>query len=404
MPVLTISNGLYSNAQTIVNGLEEHSGYTLITDKDIIEETAKRHDLKLSTIKKVLQNKQIMFNNYTREKEKCISCLKQTTSEFLEKDNCIFHGFLSHLIPVDVSHLLKVLIITDKETRVKNGMEHHGNTKKETLKTINNFDRQTILLSKEIIGKSAFEESLYDIVIPTDKMTTDESVKLIAEYSSDSNAFAGELVKKEVSDFKLAALVEVALSKLGSKLLVEADNGKITITIDKSVIMLAKFKQKITEVAKGIEGVDSVETKLGKNYYSNTTRRRLNVETPSRLLLVDDEKEFVQTLSDRLKLREYTSEIAYDGEEALKITEKEETEVMILDLKMPGIDGFEVLRKIKKNKPHIEVIILTGHGSEGDKQKCMDLGAFAYLQKPADIELLTETMKQAYEKVNENSN
>ena len=143
----------------------------------------------------------------------------------------------------------------------------------------------------------------------------------------------------------------------------------------------------------------SAETKIGRNYYSNTVVRRLNVETPSRLLLVDDEKEFVQTLSDRLKLREFNSEIAFDGEEALKITEKEETEVMILDLKMPGIDGFEVLRKIKKNKPHIEVIILTGHGSEDDRQKCLDLGAFAYLQKPADIELLTDTMKQAYEKI-----
>jgi CheY-like chemotaxis protein/cytidylate kinase len=396
MPVLTISNGLYSNAQKIIDGLGKKLGYTLITDRDIIEQTAKQHDLKPATIKKVLQNKQIMFNNYTREKEKCIACLKQTTSEFLERDKCLLHGFLGHLVPVSVSHLIRVLIITDKETRVKNGMEHHGNTKKETLKTINNFDKQTILLSKEIMGKSAFEESLYDIVIPTDKMTTEQSVQLITE---NSTAFSGELVKKEISDFQLAAHVEVALSKIGSKLQVDSDDGNVTITIDKSVIMLAKFKEKITNIAKGMNGVKSAETKLGRNYYSNTVVRRLNVETPSRLLLVDDEKEFVQTLSDRLKLREFNSEIAFDGEEALKITEKEETEVMILDLKMPGIDGFEVLRKIKKNKPHIEVIILTGHGSEDDRQKCLDLGAFAYLQKPADIELLTDTMKQAYEKI-----
>ena len=167
-----------------------------------------------------------------------------------------------------------------------------------------------------------------------------------------------------------------------------------------TVMMLAKFKQKITQIAQSIEGVKSVETKLGKNYYSNTMVKNLEVETPLRLLLVDDEKEFVQTLSERLKLRQFPSEIAYDGEQALEFTDKEDTEVMILDLKMPGIDGIEVLKKIKETRPEIEVIILTGHGSDQDRKTCMELGAFAYLEKPADIDLLTATMKKAYEKIN----
>ena len=72
---------------------------------------------------------------------------------------------------------------------------------------------------------------------------------------------------------------------------------------------------------------------------------------------------------------------------------------MILDLKMPGIDGIEVLRRVKENNPEIEVIILTGHGSEADKKVCMELGAFAYLHKPVDIDMLSETLKKANEKV-----
>jgi len=71
----------------------------------------------------------------------------------------------------------------------------------------------------------------------------------------------------------------------------------------------------------------------------------------------------------------------------------------VLDLKMPGIDGMEVLRRVKREHPAIEVIILTGHGSEKDRTACMEAGAFAYLQKPVDIEKLSETMRQAYEKV-----
>jgi YesN/AraC family two-component response regulator len=71
---------------------------------------------------------------------------------------------------------------------------------------------------------------------------------------------------------------------------------------------------------------------------------------------------------------------------------------------MPGVEGFDVLKKIKETKPHIEVIILTGHGSEKDRKTCMELGAFAYLHKPADIDLITETMQEAYKKIEQARN
>lgn len=119
---------------------------------------------------------------------------------------------------------------------------------------------------------------------------------------------------------------------------------------------------------------------------------------PSRILLVDDEREFVQTLSERLLIRDMGSTIAYDGKSALEMAREDEPDVMILDLRMPGIDGIEVLRRIKETQPKIEVIIVTGHGSEEDRKTCMELGAFGYLQKPVDIDLLSETIKGANEK------
>ena len=400
MPVLTISNGLYSNAKEIVAQLEANHGYTVITDNIIIDRTSSKHKIKTSTIQKIIQSKQIAFNDFTHEKEKCIACLKETISEYLQTDNCLLHGILGHLIPRKISQVMRILIITDKTARIKNGINLHGNSQKETLKTINRFDKHAILWTNGILGKKVFDASLYDMVIPTDKLSLTESIELITKHSEKFKSIAPVSIRKEAHNFELAARVEIALTEAGSKLIVDSDDGNILITIDKSVMMLAKFKEKITLLAQKIEGVTSVETKLGKNYYSNTMVRKLDVETPLRLLLVDDEKEFVQTLSERLKLRQFPSEIAYNGEQALTLTDQDDTEVMILDLKMPGIDGFEVLKKIKQTKPDIEVIILTGHGSEQDKQRCMELGAFAYLEKPADIDILTATMKQAYEKIN----
>jgi DNA-binding response OmpR family regulator len=96
--------------------------------------------------------------------------------------------------------------------------------------------------------------------------------------------------------------------------------------------------------------------------------------------------------------------IAYDGEEALSMIKADQPDVMVLDLKMPGIDGLEVLRRVKQKHPDTEVIILTGHGSDAEETLAAELGAFAYLRKPVDIDILTDTMKKAYRKVSDAKN
>ena len=96
-------------------------------------------------------------------------------------------------------------------------------------------------------------------------------------------------------------------------------------------------------------------------------------------------------------MRDVRSAVAYDGESALEILNEDEPDVIILDLKMPGIDGIEVLRKTKEKNPDTEVIILTGHGSVDSAVDCTKLGAFGYLPKPYELEKLLETLQQAYQ-------
>ncbi len=117
-----------------------------------------------------------------------------------------------------------------------------------------------------------------------------------------------------------------------------------------------------------------------------------------KILLVDDEVEFVQTLAERLQMRDMDTTVVYNGSSALERIQADPPEIMILDLKLPRMDGMEVLKSVKQVRPGIEVIILTGHGSEQDRIKCMDLGAFDYMQKPVDIALLSGTLKKAHQK------
>ncbi|MBW2016505.1 MAG: response regulator [Deltaproteobacteria bacterium] len=118
-----------------------------------------------------------------------------------------------------------------------------------------------------------------------------------------------------------------------------------------------------------------------------------------RLLLVDDEEDFRQTIARRLIKRGLLPEEASTGEECLSILEKKPMDVVVLDVKMPGMNGIEVLHHIKTKFPRTEVILLTGHATTQDGVEGIKSGAFDYLSKPIELEHLFRKIKQAHEKV-----
>ncbi len=117
-----------------------------------------------------------------------------------------------------------------------------------------------------------------------------------------------------------------------------------------------------------------------------------------RVLLVDDEVEFVSTLAERLEIRGMEVLVASDGEEALRRVEQEPLDVVVLDVKMPGMDGIEALGRIKAIDPLPEVIILTGHANVDAAVEIMRLGGYEYLLKPCPIEDLAAKIDGALEK------
>jgi DNA-binding NtrC family response regulator len=114
------------------------------------------------------------------------------------------------------------------------------------------------------------------------------------------------------------------------------------------------------------------------------------------VLLVDDEAEFVETFSERLAMRNLEVSKAFNGEEALQILEtNKNTEVVILDVKMPGMDGVETLAEIKKRYPLVEVIMLSGHADVESAIDGMKQGAFDYLMKPCDMDQILAKVTEA---------
>jgi DNA-binding NtrC family response regulator len=114
-----------------------------------------------------------------------------------------------------------------------------------------------------------------------------------------------------------------------------------------------------------------------------------------RVLFVDDEEELVSAVVERLQLRGIESRGATTGADALRMIERETFDVVVADVKMPGLGGLEVVRHIKMLHPGLQVILLSGHGSQDDAKEGRRLGAFDYVEKPIDIEILIDILRNA---------
>ncbi len=400
MPIITIFPGTFCNEDIVLQELVAQTGYQKVADTDLTDAAASLSGIDAAKISRAFASRISVFNKFTHEKERSIAYLKLALAEKLTEDNLLIAGFSGHLIPKAVNHVLRICLIADMGFRAALAAKAKGISEKEAAKWIHRQDEDCSVWTNSLFNQAdPWNPALYDMILPMNKTNTDAAIQLILDNLKKDVLKRTDQSQKAIGDFRLSALVEVALANAGHQVGVGTTNGTVTLTINKHVLMLSRLEQDLKSIAGAVPGIKSIETCVGKDFHQSDIYRRFDFEVPSKVLLVDDEREFVQTLSERLSLRDMGSAVAFDGESALKLVHEEEPEVMILDLKMPGIDGIEVLRRVKETQPGIEVIILTGHGSEADRQTCLNLGAFAYLQKPVDIDVLSDTLKKANEKI-----
>ncbi|MEX1311719.1 MAG: response regulator [Candidatus Sulfomarinibacteraceae bacterium] len=398
MSLISIVSAVFSGEDEMIRGVLQSTGYSLVTDVELAARAARSSEIPEEAIAKAFSARRSVFNSFTRERERAVADLKVALAEVAAGDGVVIAGFCAHLLPSTIHHVLRVCLVADMKSRIENA-QADGVGEKPAAREIRRHDENLAAWVKDHRGiEDPWSPSLYDIVLPTDKTGQKDGVRLIVDHLGSEAVQPTAESDLAVRDFLVAARVEQALARAGHQVEVSCRDGHVTLTINRHVLMLGRLEEELRDIASPVEGVRSVETAVGKEFYRTDIYRRIDFETPSRVLVVDDEREFAQTLSERLQMRDVGSAVAYDGESALKLVRDDEPDVMILDLKMPGIDGIEVLRRVKRTNPHVEVIILTGHGSDEDCKTCMELGAFAYLQKPVDIDLLSETLRKANEK------
>ncbi len=401
MSIISIFSGAFCRSEEVIEEVCTSTGFKVMSDDDAVAAAHDISGISADKIRRAFAAKTSVFNKFTREKECSVAYLRLALANRVANDNVIVHGFAGQLIPTTISHLLRVALIGDLKYRLGVAAQTRGLSEKQAQKQLRSHDEDCAAWIDFLhrTPKDCWSPELYDLFIPMNKSTVQQASALIEENILKPVLQTTPASQKAVDDFKLAAEVEVTLVQEGHIVDVAADGGAITLSIHKQVLMLGRLEEELKSIASKVDGVETVNIKLGQTYHQANIYRKHDFSLPDRVLLVDDERDLVQTLSERLQLRDMGSAVAYDGESALKLVQEDEPEVMIIDLKMPGINGLEVLRKVKQTRPQIEVIILSGHGSEEDKAECLALGAFGYLQKPVDIEKLSEMIKQAHNRV-----
>ncbi len=403
MSVITLFSGSYCRQDEIVSRVLEQTGFSAVPEDDIVARAAELAGLRTEKILRAFWARASVFNCFTHEKERAVAALRLAVAERLSDDRLLMTGLPVMLIPQRIRHVLRVCLIAERKARLACCVRQEKISEARATGKLQRDDEDRAAWVDYLFDKpDPWDPALYDIIIPTDKTGVEEASALIAENALAEAVACTEASWQAVRDFALASRVEAHLCGRGHCVSVSAENGRVTLTINQHVLRLGHLERELEKLAREVPGVKAVETRVGKDFYQADIYRRYDFKKPSKVLLVDDEREFVKTLSERLSMRDMGSAVVYDGESALELIRRDEPEVMVLDLKMPGVDGIEVLRRVKTERPGIEVIILTGHGSEEDRRICMEMGAFAYLQKPVDIAKLCETLEKAQQKVQRN--
>ncbi len=396
MAVITVLSASYCHGDEVVAGLCRDLGYEHLDDKVVraASEIYKAPDDKLTQI---LHGTDRYRDRRSKERTRYLAFLEVSLAELIQKDDVVITGCAGFLIPGNIAHVLKVCLVAEVGYRIGQAARAENLSESEAQEKINQYDYRLSACAMDLVREPAYDEDLYDIVIPTDKTPVDEAVRLISAQAQSDAIKTTEWSRRAAKDFLLSARVKVELARAGHDVEVFAENGHVAIGINDQALRMGKLKDKVARIASAVDGVNEVTTKLGSRFNQPSLHPWEDIDAPPKILLVDDEREFVQTLSERLKTRNLESSIAYDGEQALQMVESEVPDVIVLDLRMPGIDGIETLRRVKQSHPEVEVIILTGHGSDKEQAEAEDLGAFAYLRKPVNVNELSQVMKKAYE-------
>ncbi len=384
MTIVSIFSSSYCNGEDVARGLAHELGYRHIDDDHLLAQVAAERSIPIERLVDTLRG------GLWGSRSKHLAYLRLAVAEAVMDGNAVLHGFSGHLLHKGLPETFKTIVSADRDYRVLTAMRMNDVGEARARESVIGDDMADVQWAQHLFDLGPWDERLYDRVIARESTSVEEAVRALAELVRQRAKEQSGNGEKKAVDFLLAARVHAFLAERSYDVEVTSLDGCVTIVSRKRWTQLERLEAQEENLARTIAGLRSIQIRA-----ADSTKTPDTAEPPVRLLIADDERDFTHTLARRLEARGFSTAVAYDGEDALMYMDTKEPSAMVLDLKLHDIDGIEVLRRTRKNHPDVPVVILTGHGSDIEEALVLELGAFAYLHKPTDIELMVRAIRIA---------
>jgi two-component system response regulator CpxR len=398
MPIVALTFDAFTGAEEVGEELARRLEFTLMSDSEICARAAAVENVDQDRLIRLMNGPRPWIQPSEAQKRRWVAALRKTMVEIVTKDRTVVVGSAAYLVSRRLQQVLRVGLVAPLEHRIAIA-EAAGLSESAARRQVERADQFRAAWSHRVCGRFPWDSALHDVVIAMQGRRTEDAVDQIVGHAMNP-ALVPPNPDLPLDEARIEAEIALRLARDGHDVEVAVHSGRVLVQLTASGLFADRSKREVHDTVKSGFDLGEVEVRLQARTRESETFDTLVHDHPPRVMLVDDERDFVDTLSERLQTREFSPPaIAYDGEQALEMVGEDQPEVMVLDLRMPGIDGLEVLRRVKASHPETEVIILTGHGSDAERRTAEDLGAFAYLQKPVDLDRLTETMRSAHARV-----
>jgi len=228
MAIITISRGSYTRGKEIAEKVAKKLGYECVARETLLEASQEFNVPEIKLVR-ALHDAPSILDRFSYGKEKFLAFYQSAFLKHIQKDNVVYHGLAGHFLLKGVSHVLKVRIIADMEERVKFEMEREKISEKQAYRLLKNDDEERVKWSKYVHGIDTNDPSLYDLVIKTKKITSDDAIDIIC-HAAKLKAFTTSPESKQAFDnLLLAANVKVAIINIAPASEVVAQEGVVSI-------------------------------------------------------------------------------------------------------------------------------------------------------------------------------
>jgi len=241
---LGIHGDVFTRTQRIVDWIASHTQWPVVTDNDLIDMAGRRFNYPAERLEHFIKTPHGVLSRLTHGTERSMAYLRSVVADTLVQAPTIFHGTMGLLSARRIPRVMNVLITADKDFRVERAQRTMAGTERQIRKTIERMDRREFQWCRPLFGSDHFDADAYDLVVPSDRLDLESTGRLILEHLMQAEMRADADTTDQLADFKLASDIQVLLCESGYPVSVEADKGRVQLTVEQPVLFLNRLAKK----------------------------------------------------------------------------------------------------------------------------------------------------------------